>query len=206
MNIDLLFSRTGHLGLVSDHRPACTVAGVMFDSTTGLLTLEFAEADPLDLNIPVGPDFVRKLTETLDIYVGIIENNVITDSRRVPVILSDDPFGGGNTGFFAAKPARALTAFEYFLKNCESGQPVHRDDLGDEGSAGGVMSGLSPAVLQFSPQLARQRAIEAAQRAAPTIVPAAPGFGPKGMGGGGNSLRGTTYRAPPAAPASDDEE
>jgi hypothetical protein len=206
MNIDLLLSQAGHIGLVSDRAFASPVAGVMFDTGTGLMSLEFSDADALDLNIPVEREFGERLEGMLDVYIGTIENGVITDSRRVPVVLLDDPFGGSNAGHFPVRPARALNAFENFLKRCVAGQPLHRDDLGDEGSAGGVMGGMNPAVLQFSPQLARQRAMEAARHAAPTAAPSAPGFGPKGMGGGGGS--GGVRRAPPVRrpPAEDDGE
>ena len=194
MNIDLLQSKDGHMAIVGDRTFDSPVAGVMFDIQTGLMSLEFADLDPLDMNIPVEQDFAAKFDLILDIYVGTIENGSIADARRVPVILINDPFGGGNTGRFAVKPGRALGAFEHFLKKCIAGQPLHREDLGDEHSASGVMGGINPAVLQFSPQLARQRAIEAAHRAAPVAAPSAPGFGPKGMGGGGG---GTVRRTPP---------
>lgn len=194
MNIDLLQSKEGQMAIVGDRSFDSPVAGVMFDIQTGLMSLEFADDEPLDMNIPIEQDFGAHFDLMLDIYVGSIENGAITDARRVPVMLMNDPFGGGNTGRFAVKPGRALGAFEAFLKKCVAGQPLHRDDLGDEGSAGGVMGGINPAVLQFSPQLARQRAIEAAHRAAPVAAPSAPGFGPKGMGGGGNN---TIRRTPP---------
>ena len=194
MNIDLLMAKEGQMAIVGDRTFDSPVAGVMFDIQTGLMSLEFADLDPLDMNIPVEQEFGARFDLMLDIYVGAIENGTIADARRVPVILINDPFGGGNTGRFAVKPGRALGAFEAFLKKCVAGQPLHRDDLGDEGSAGGVMGGINPAVLQFSPQLARQRAIEAAHRAAPVAAPSAPGFGPKGMGGGGGNI---VRRSPP---------
>lgn len=195
------------MALVSDRAFDSPVAGVMFDAETGMVSLEFADAGAFDLNIPVQQDFIEKIEKMLDIYVGTIMENQITDSRRVPVVLMNDPFGGGNAGHFAGKPGRALAAFEYFLKRCVAGQPLHRDDLGDEGSAGGVMGGMNPAVLQFSPQLARQRALEAARHATPTMAPSAPGFGPKGMGGGHSG--GNIIRNPPPVqrpPRDEDEE
>ena len=206
MNIDLLLSKEGQMAIVGDRTFDSPVAGVMFDIQTGLMSLEFADDEPLDMNIPVEQDFARHFDLMLDIYVGAIENGTIADARRVPVILMNDPFGGGNTGRFAVKPGRALGAFEAFLKKCVAGQPLHREDLGDEGSAGGVMGGVNPAVLQFSPQLARQRAIEAAHRAAPVAAPSAPGFGPKGMGGGGSNIVRRTPPPQQRPPADEDDE
>ena len=206
MNIDLLLSQAGQMAIVSDRTFTSPVAGVMFDIQTGLMSLEFADLDPLDMNIPVEQDFAAKFDIILDIYVGTIEGGTIADARRVPVILINDPFGGGNTGRFAVKPGRALGAFEHFLKKCIAGQPLNRDDLGDEGSASGVMGGINPAVLQFSPQLARQRAIEAAHRAAPVAAPSAPGFGPKGMGGGNNTVRRTPPPQQQRPPVDEDDD
>lgn len=213
MNIDLLLSQNGQMGLVADALFKSAVAGVMFDTLTGILSLEFADTDSLEMNIPVEETFGRHLTQQLQIHVGVIVNDVVADNRQVPVLLFDDPFGGAHDGTFAMRPGRSVMAFESFLRRCASGQPLHRDDLGDEKSAGGVMGGLNPAVLQFSPQLARQRAMEAAPKAAPQIAPSAPGFGPKGMGGGGmggggmsGGNRGTTI--PPQRPPQrrDDDE
>jgi hypothetical protein len=197
-------SQQGQMALVSDRLFKSPVAGIMFDAQTGMISLEFADTDSLDLNIPVEREFGERIETMLDMYVGVIDHNQIADSRRVPIVLLNDPFGGGNAGHFAVKPGRALGAFEQFLKRCVAGQPLHRDDLGDEGSAGGVMGGINPAVLQFSPQLARQRAMEAARHATPNAAPSAPGFGPKGMGGGGGGVR---YTTPPARrPPSDDDD
>lgn len=189
MNIDLLFTEQGEAGLVADKGFPSPVAGVMFDTLTGLIALELANADSLDLNIPAGQETGQILSRLYDVHVGIIEHGLIADSRQVPIILLNDPFGGGNAGHFAVKPRRSVTAFENFMRRCQSGQPVHRDDLGDEASTASVLGGISTAVLQFAPNLARQRQLE---RAPPTPAPVnAPSLGLGGRGGGG------TYRAPP---------
>lgn len=185
MNIDLLMTDNGEAGLVSDKALPHKVAGVMFDARTGQVTLEFGDADPLELNVPVELETGEALRSLWSVHVGAIEKGVVVENREVPLLLLDDPFGGGNAGQFPAKPRTSVMAFEAFIKKCNRGQPVHRVNLADEASAGAIMGGMSAAVLQFAPHLARQRALEAGPQT-PTYAPQAPGpKGPGGMGGGG---------------------
>lgn len=46
---------------------------------------------------------------------------------------------------------------QQWLKNLATGQTIHRDNLGDTSSNGGIIhrEGLSPATLQAAPQLAK---------------------------------------------------
>ncbi len=100
----------------------------------------------------------------------------------------DDPYRG--EAFKNVKqPANPLVAFDYFVKSCTSGQPVHREDLSDD-SAGCVLGDAVPSALQFAPHLARRHAIEAAPKMAPNAPgPSTPGLG---SGGGGSSARHST--------------
>lgn len=185
MNIDLLLSERGETGLVSDKdfkEPAICVA---FDTQSGLMTLEFDKDDPLDLNIPVGEELGNYLYNNPSLHIGTIKQGMITDHHEVPVMLQHDPFGGGNAGGFAARPRGSIAAFESFMKRCISGQPVHRDDLGDDSQTGSVLGGMSAAVLQFAPHLARQKTMEAT----PHLAPQAPGMSPGGGGGRGGVMR-----------------
>lgn len=204
MNIDLLLTAQGEAGLVSDKALQGPLAGVMLDAESGQMTLEFADADSLELNIPLALDLTRSLRNAHAVHVGIIERGVIADSRQVPLVLQDDPFGGGNHGRFAGKPGNSVMAFERFMKNANAGQPVHRDDVGNEATTSSVMrgSGLSAATMQFAPGLTRQRALEAAPRAAP--APRGP-QGPGGMGGGGNRSPIPPPRPPAGSPGEDQE-
>ncbi len=186
MNIDLLFTAQHECGLVSDESFHAPVAGIMYDAQTGFINLEFSDADSMELNIPVEQGYGQQLTRTIEMHVGIIEDGTIADNRQVPIVLLNDPFGGGNAGTFAVKPSRSVMAFETFMKNCSSGQPVNRDDLGDEDSANSVMGGINPAVLQFAPHLARQRTMEAAPKQ--QLAPKGPAMGMGGGGGGGSNV------------------
>lgn len=180
VNIDLLFTSEGEAGLVSDTELVHPVAGIMYDALTGLLALEFADTDSMELNIPVEQSAGDALLHRHDLHAGIIQKGVIADGRQVPLVLINDPFGGGNTGAFAVRPRKSLAAFENFMKRCISGQPVHRADLGNEDKGGSILGGINPAVLEFAPHLARQRTLEASPHLAPQHAP--PGLGLGGSG------------------------
>lgn len=182
MNIDLLETKSGEAGLVSDKSFDSPVVGVMYDVVTQALSLEFSDMNALELNIPVDGELSMPLLHIQSIQVGTIKGGQVHDNRQVPLMLLND--SEEYRGYeMVAKPQRSVTAFEYFMKNCTAGQPVHREDLGNELSADGVVAGLNRAVLQFAPHLARQKVLEASPKAAP----AAPGptmGGPGGSGGG----------------------
>lgn len=203
MNIDLLLTDQGEPGLVSDTGFDHPVAGVMYDAESGQITLEFGEAEPLELNIPIGSETGDGLRHIIEIQVGIIERGMIADNRQVPLVLLNDPFGGGNAGRFAVRPRNSVSSFESFMRRCTSGQPVHRDDLGDERHAGSILGSVSPAVLQFAPHLARQKTLEASPHLAP--APPAPGMGPGGAGGG-NTVRRVQKPRRATSEKRDDEE
>lgn len=206
MNIDLLWTDQKEPGLVSDGDFGHPVAGVMYDMESGQLTLEFGDADPLELNIPAASDAAESLSHTRQIQIGVIGRGMISENRQVPLMLLNDPFGGGNAGRFASPPRQSVTAFESFMKRCVSGQPVHRDDLGDDRHAGSVLGGVNPAVLQFAPHLARQKTMEASPHLAPQ-GPAAPGMAPGGGGGGGGMAATRRIQQPRrTAPEKRDEE
>jgi hypothetical protein len=202
VNIDLLLTGQNEPGLVSDESFDEPVAGVMYDAETGLLTLEFGEGDPVELNIPVGSDTGRSLLNILEIQIGVIERGMIAENRQVPLVLINDPFGGGNSGRFPVKPRNSSLSFESFMQRCTSGQPVHRDDLGDERHAGSILGSVSPAVLQFAPHLARQKAMEATPHLAP--APSAPGMTPGG-GGGSTTVRRIQKPASPVKKETDED-
>ncbi len=205
MNIDLLLTANGEAGLVCDQSVGSPVAGVMFDSDTGFMSLEYTELDPLDLNIPVDDSYIETLYYATSIQIGTIIDGEIRENRQVPILLLNDPAANSDRARFA-KPRNSVVAFERFLKACVRGQPLHRDDLSDETSSGSVMGGMNTSILKFAPNLARQRTMEIA----PTLAPKGPNAPGLGMGGGGgnrggqvNPLRG---RPPPAHRNDDDDD
>jgi hypothetical protein len=95
---------------------------------------------------------------------------------------------------------------QMWLKNVMTGQPAHRDNLGDTSSNGGIMhrEGLSPATLQAAPHLAKALVAEQALvqkqqlQNAPRMAP--PSLGP----GASSMIPGLGPRAP--RPPSEGEE
>lgn len=190
MNIDLLLANNGEAGLVCDRAAGSPVAGIMFDSDTGLLSIEYTELDPLDLNIPVDDSYVELLYYATSIHIGTIVDGEIRENRQVPVLLLNDPAANNDRARFA-KPRSSVIAFERFLKACVKGQPIHREDLADESASGSVMGGMSAALMKFAPNLVRQRTMEIA----PTLAPKGPNAPGLHLGGGGG--RGTTGQVNP---------
>ncbi len=208
MNIDLLLTDRHEAGLVCDQPWGGVVAGVMFDTDSGLLSIEFPDHDTLDLNIPVQESFIEPLTLSLTFHMGALVGEQIVESRQVPLLFLNDP--SANVGFGRmARPRSSVLDFERFLKACIAGQPIHRDDLGDEDSTGSVIGGVNTALLKFAPNLARQRLMETAPHLAPRAPGIGPAVGPAGRsptGPGGLRASGGARRAPPRQNKSDESE
>lgn len=190
MDIDLLFTRMGEAGLIANENLIKKVAGVVFTMETGMLSLELVDMDYLDLNIPVEPEFHPTLDYCYSMHVGSFKSDRISQAYQVPFMISDDPYRG-QMGQPPQQSREPLTAFEYFIKSCISGQPVHREDLGNEDGLGCVLGDAVPSSLQFAPHLARRRGFEAAPNLAPGNVP---GLGLGTSGGGGGTTRTNTGR------------
>ena len=194
MNIDLLFTDELRAGLISDSNLIKKAAGVLLDTQTGLLTLEYVDMDFEELNIPVDSDFFQAMDRNTQIHIGAVKDGKIAQAYQIPLMFLDDPYRGNKMGQVKQSP-NPLLAFEFFIKHATNGQPVHRNDLGDDAGAGCVLGDSMPSSLQFAPHLARQRAMEAAPKAQPdlTLGPSTPGLG----GGGGGRIRQTRNTQPP---------
>ncbi len=180
MNIDLLFTQSGEAGLIASENFTKKVAGIVFDTQNGLFTIEYADMDYIDLNIPVEPEYYQFLDMSALIHIGCVKDGHIGQAYQVPLMFSDDPYR--NEIIQSEKIENPLAAFGYFIKNCIAGQPAHRDDLGDESTTGCILGDASPSSLQFAPQLARRHALETKPAAAPSLN--APGMGLGGSTGG----------------------
>lgn len=196
MNIDLFLTRHGESGLLCDSPLGRGVAGVILDAQTLDITIEFSSGDTLHLNIPVEDEHREMLLFSHRIFIGCLNGGLIADTTEVPMMYLNDPYGGsfGEASPMLSRPRKSLIGFEQFMKRAASAQPIHRDDLGDEGSAGCVLRGMNPNALQYVPQLLRQRLMEVSPR-----VPQGPGVvpslgGPSGMGAGSGSAMRTTRR------------
>ncbi len=202
MDIDLLLTPDGQAGLVSDKGFASPVAGAMFDAQTFTFSLEFADMDSMELNIPLDNGLLPAILYAPGLQVGVIEGGQIEESWQVPLLLINDPERRRPQGGRPLKASASVLAFEKFLRQCVTGQPVHRENLGDESSADSVMSGMNRAVLQFAPHLARQKTLEAQPHLAP--APSAPGMAPGG--GGGTRNVQPPRQSPPRRSTSEDEQ
>jgi len=191
MDIDLLFTREGEAGLISDKNLVKKLAGVLFDTQTGLMTLEYVDMENEDLNIPVGGEFYDRLDICGQLNVGAVKDGEIAQAYQVPLMFVDDPYRGEAMKTVSHSP-RPLQEFEAFMRRCVTGQPVHREDLGDEDKMGCVLGEASPVNLQFAPHLARRHAMEVTPKAAPS----GPGPSAPGLGGGGGGA-GRVIRRPP---------
>ncbi len=191
MDIDLLFTGQGEGGLIANGNLVKKAVGVVLDIRNGLLTLEYSDSDYMEFNIPVEKEFFERLDKNPLIHFGAIKNGNIAQAYQVPLMFLDDPYRGEALLRHAAPPGNPLQAFGYFVKRCTEGQPVHRDDLGNEETMGCILGDASPASLQFAPHLARRHALEAAPKANPHMAPRMGGPGLGSSGGGG------TYYVPP---------
>jgi hypothetical protein len=193
MDIDLLFTGQGEAGLISNGNFIKKAIGVVLDNKSGILTLEYADSDYMEFNIPVESDFFPALDVNALIHVGAIKNGNIAQAYQVPLMFLDDPYRGEMLRH-ARQPGNPLQAFNAFVKRCTTGQPVHREDLGDEKSMGCVLGEASPAALQFAPHLARRHALESGHKIIPNVN--APHIHGPGLGtssSGGRSM----YQQPP---------
>lgn len=185
MDIDLLFTQQGEAGIISSENLVKKAAGLVFDTASRMLTLEYVDSDYLELNIPVEPEFFERLDLCPQVHFGAIKGGHIAQAYQIPFVFLDDPY---RHEMFTnlEQPKNPLEAFNYFVRACTAGQPVHRSDLGNEASMGCILGEASPQALQFAPHLARRHAMEMAPKAAPRGPgPATPGLG--GSGGGSST-------------------
>lgn len=189
MNIDLLLTEQGEAGLISSENLVKKVAGIVFDPPSGIFTLEFVDMDYMDLNIGVDAYYNQYLDLNPTIHIGSVKDGEIGQAYQVPLMFSDDPYR--NETQKSAPSENPLMAFRYFVNACIAGQPVHRDDLGDEEAMGCVLGSASPSSLEFAPHLARRHSLEAKPNIAPVNAPGM-GLGGSTSSGGGSYSSGSS--------------
>lgn len=151
--------------------------------------IEMEDHQSMKLNINLDDEFIEAMRYSQMIEVGVLFDGKITESLQVPLITleEDAPYSFDDMPF----RMNSVLHFESFIKNCTAGQPVHRDDLGNEASLSSLMDATQLVAPQFAPKLAHQRQLEAAPRT--PGMNHAPQFSGPGGGGGG------PYRRTPAA-------
>lgn len=206
INIDLIFTAEGESGLLCDEVPSKKIIGALMDGETGLLSLEFADMDHLDMNIPIDSSYFDILGVTQNLHFGVLKNDHIAQAYQIPFMHLDDPYRLQNA-VKQGQNDRALVAFEMFIKRCIVGQPVHRLNLSDDSMNASVLGDSSLAGLEFAPHLARQHAIQKNPKIAPASMPgiSAPGLG-GGSSSGGTVYRGTHTTTPNTQSKKDDKD
>lgn len=206
MQIDLLSSRQGEVGLVANGAFTSDISIIIFDVAERSLTLEYGEAmDSMKLNVPVGEDFVSHLVAQDSVHVCAIEKGRMVYAKQVPLIkvsMDEDDVVSSGGGM-----ARGVMGVQAWLKKVITGQPAHRDDLGNITTAGGIMhrEGLSPATLQAAPHLAKQLVAEQAL-AQKNQLQNQPRFAPPSLGPGSQVPGMGLGNLMPRTPRSGDDE
>lgn len=190
MNIDLLVTPDGQTGLLSSTNLVKKAVGVLLDTQTGVLTLEYADMDHTELNIPIEEEFFGILDMCSHIHIGAVKDGKIAQAYQVPLMFLDDPYRA-EAFQHVQDIQKPLAAFHHFVKKCVLGQPAHRDDAGDEETLGCILGDTAPSSLDFAPHLARRHTMEVAPSAAPQIN--APGMGLGGSSGAVSSYRQGGY-------------
>lgn len=93
----------------------------------------------------------------------------------------------------------SIAQAEHCLKTAVMGQPLHRENLGEENASSGTLRGVSPVSLRLAPQLQRElsQELQNAPKPAPTLA-AAPKMGP-----GGNSMQNRSLHTRSPKPPTD---
>jgi len=186
MNIDLLVTQKGEAGLLGSQNLISKAIAAVLDPSDGSLSIEFEQIDSMELNIPIESEFFELLDATPLLHVGSVVDGKIGQAYQTPLMILNDPYRMQILQQ-ARPPEKPLAAFYYFVKDCVLGQPVHRDDMGDEDTSGCILGDTAPSSLEFAPQLTRRYSMELQNIHAPDIN--VPGLG---LGSGGSAQR-TNY-------------
>lgn len=174
MNIDLLVTRQGEVGLVADAKPDKPPEAVELDGRNGQMTLRLRGGGTMDLNVVVDPSYIDIMAHCPTIHFGVVQANLITDVQEATLTIWNLSSG---IEAKSMRPRGSPAAFEIFMRRAWGGQAVHRSDLADDRRLNGMLLGVSPASLKFSPALIRGTTFEPSPspRPAPAYAPASPG-------------------------------
>ena len=110
MDIDLLFTGEGEAGLIANGNFVKKAIGVVLDNKSGILTLEYADSDYMEFNIPVESDFFAALDANAHIHVGAIKNGNIAQAYQVPLMFFVAAYPGEMLGPGRAAASRRARA------------------------------------------------------------------------------------------------
>ncbi len=88
MQIDLLVSAKGEIGMVADKAFETDPSGVIYDALEQSISLEFSETfDSMTLNVPVSGEFAEHILHSDFIHYGVFENGRVSKAAQLPLML-----------------------------------------------------------------------------------------------------------------------
>lgn len=91
MDIDLLISKTDDICLVATGRFESPVTAAIFDNQSHKISLEFGETmETMDLNVPVGEEFVPYLAQRVSLYIIGTDKTHIHEAYQIPLMHVND--------------------------------------------------------------------------------------------------------------------
>jgi hypothetical protein len=199
MNIDLIVSAENaglgyeRIGILCDQPSAVSFRAAIFNDDTRQLEIEFKDPalEPLELNIAVAEDFDPHLQFSTLLQVGFLGERMLWEAYQIPLLGSFSHSNIDRTFQQVQQTSqrRSIRDFEFFLRNAEFAQAVHRVDLAHENLAGPVLGDQTPSSIKFSPKLVKELAMILAPQDlqmlyGPRIVAPQPGMNL----GGSNSI------------------
>lgn len=88
MQIDLLVTHKGEMGLLADAPFSSEPSGIIYDGIERSLTLEFAESfESLPLNVPLSDELANLIIRLDALHIGVIEHGRIASAGQLPLML-----------------------------------------------------------------------------------------------------------------------
>ena len=88
MQIDLLVTHKGEMGLLTDAPFSSDPSGVIYDGLERSLTLEFAQSfDSIPLNVPLSDELAALIIRLDSLHVGVLEKGRIVSAGQLPLML-----------------------------------------------------------------------------------------------------------------------
>lgn len=87
MQIDLLLTAKGDVGLVADKAFDTDPSGVIYDALEQSLSLEFAQTfDSITLNVPVSGEFSEFLLHARAVHYGVVDRGRVVKALQLPLM------------------------------------------------------------------------------------------------------------------------
>lgn len=87
MQIDLLVTAKGDVGLIADTAFETDPSGAIYDALEQSLSLEFAQTfDSITLNVPVSEEFSERLLHAHAVHYGVVERGRVIKALQLPLM------------------------------------------------------------------------------------------------------------------------